>query len=82
MSFIRKPPVSDSAGNPPCEASNTPGVVDMKLIVAVKSAIASRLPPIETFGHHGRTASSDGRGDLEDAEQVFFCVDSICWVVL
>jgi hypothetical protein len=53
----------------------------MKLIVAVKSAIASRLPPTETFGHHGRT-EHDGRGDLEDAEQMFFCVDSICWVVL
>jgi hypothetical protein len=29
----------------------------MKLIVAAKSAIASRLPPMEIFGHHGLTAS-------------------------
>ena len=33
MSLIRKPPFSDKAGNPPWDATNTPGVVNMKLIV-------------------------------------------------
>ncbi len=58
MSFIRNPPASDSAGNPPWAASNTPGVVNMKLIVARNSAIASRLPNRDTRGHQGLTASS------------------------
>ncbi len=46
------------SGNPPWDASNTPGVVNMKLIVARNSMIASRLPNSETLGHHGLTASS------------------------
>ena len=30
----------------------------MKLIVATNNPIASRLPKIDTFGHHGLTTSS------------------------
>lgn len=58
MSFIRNPPSNDKAGNPPWDASKTPGVVNMKLIVATNNMIASRLPTADTLGHHGLTASS------------------------
>ena len=53
---MRNPPVRDSRGKPPTDSSKTPGVVNRKLIVAANSRMASALPRIDSFGHHGLTA--------------------------
>ena len=68
MSFIRNPPSATAPGNPPSDATNTPGVVNMKLIVDTNNMIASKLPQTDALGHHGFTEQNRG-GDLENAQQ-------------
>src|ERR1700753_1532643 len=58
MSFIRNSPVDDNTGNPPADASPTPGVVHMKLTVPAKKMTASRQPAMDALGHHGLAATN------------------------
>src|ERR1700742_851968 len=58
MSFIRNSPVDDNTGNPPADASPTPGVVHMKLTVPAKKMTASRPPAMDALGNHGLAATN------------------------
>jgi hypothetical protein len=58
MSFIRNSPFDDNTGNPPADASPTPGVVHMKLTVPAKKMTASRPPAMDALGNHGLAATN------------------------
>ena len=57
MSLMRNWPVMDNSGNPPADASPTPGVVITNVNVLTKSTIANTLPNSETVGYHGFTTN-------------------------
>ena len=66
MSLMRNWPVMDKSGNPPADASPTPGVVITNVNVLTKSTIANTLPNSDTVGYHrdalGTPARAPGGG--------------------